>query len=132
MPDKENFNAVIVPMMENTPKCDSMICLEGNGSRESHKGDGYKESETMYTLNTVEQHGVCYGLDRASFNQGKNAQYDFSVEEEKAQPLVARGPGGGTCQTVGSLCARDFKGVGNQYVNEGKVIIQSVGEPSKR
>lgn len=35
-----------------------------------------------------------YGLDRASFNQGKNAKYDFAVEEEIAQPLVARGPGG--------------------------------------
>ena len=37
-----------------------LICLEGNGARESHKGDGYKESETMYTLNTVEQHAVCH------------------------------------------------------------------------
>jgi len=33
--------------------------LEGNGSRDSHKGDGYSESEVMYTLNTVEQHAVC-------------------------------------------------------------------------
>ena len=37
---------------------------------------------------------VCYGLDRASFNQGQNAQYDFSVQEEIAQTLVAKGPGG--------------------------------------
>ena len=80
---------------------------------------------TMYTLNTVEQHAVCYamqrsdelvksdvvstqsarqykgatdlvvyGLDRASFNQGQNAQFDFSVEKEKAQTLVSKGPGG--------------------------------------
>ena len=68
---------------------------------------------------------ICYGLDRASFNQGQNALYDFSVEEELAQPLVARGPGG-TEQTVGALCARDYKGVGNQYVSEGKCIIQSL------
>jgi DNA (cytosine-5)-methyltransferase 1 len=133
------------------------IVIEGNGSRESHRGDGYKESETMFTLNTVEQHAVCvsqdaydkffeneksaslkacggsyggaepitaskagfflnarnngkadtlvatdykdpqvicYGLDRASFNQGRNAQYGFSVTEEQAQTLVAKGPGG--------------------------------------
>ena len=63
------------------------------------------------------------GLDRASFNQGKNAKYDFAVEEEIAQPIVARGPGGGN-DTIGSLCARDYKGVGNQYVDEGKCIIQ--------
>lgn len=35
------------------------------------------------------------GIDRASFNQGKNAKYDISIQEEIAQPLVARGPGGG-------------------------------------
>lgn len=34
------------------------IVLEGNGYRDSHRGDGYAESETMYTLNTVEQHAV--------------------------------------------------------------------------
>ena len=37
---------------------------------------------------------ITYGIDRASFNQGANAQYNFSVEEEKAQTLVAKGPGG--------------------------------------
>lgn len=26
--------------------------------------------------------------------------------------------------TVGALCARDFKGVGSQYVDEGKCIVQ--------
>ena len=107
------------------PACNQggMIVLEGNGSRDSHKGDGYNESETMYTLNTVEQHAVCvgngqynntrlqenvgtlncmhdqqailtYGLDRASFNQGQNAKFDFSVDEELSPPIVARGPGG--------------------------------------
>ena len=108
------------------PACNQggMVVIEGNGSRDSHKGDGYTESETMYTLNTVEQHAVCigngqvdqlsesdkvgalncmhdqqavltYGLDRASFNQGQNAKFDFSIDEELAPPIVARGPGGG-------------------------------------
>ena len=36
------------------------VCIEGNGSRESHKGPGFKESDTMYTLNTTEQHAVAY------------------------------------------------------------------------
>lgn len=35
------------------------ICIEGNGARPSHKGDGYKESEVMYTLNCVDRHAVC-------------------------------------------------------------------------
>ena len=38
---------------------------------------------------------VCqtYGLDRASYNQGKNAQYDFQVVEEQSPTLVAKGGG---------------------------------------
>ena len=36
---------------------------------------------------------VCYCLDRASFNQGKNAKFDFSIEKDKSQPIIARGPG---------------------------------------
>ena len=36
---------------------------------------------------------MAYGIDRAAFNQGRNAKYDFSVESEKEPPLVARGPG---------------------------------------
>lgn len=38
---------------------------------------------------------TCYGIDRAAFNQGENAKYDFAVEDEIAQPIVARGAGGG-------------------------------------
>ena len=37
---------------------------------------------------------ITYGLDRASFNQGQNAQYDFSIKEEMAQTLGSKGPGG--------------------------------------
>lgn len=37
---------------------------------------------------------IVYAIDRASFNQGKNAQFDFSVQEEIAQTIVAKGPGG--------------------------------------
>ncbi len=34
-----------------------------------------------------------YALDRASFNQGKNAQYDFQIsEDDKTQTVVSRGP----------------------------------------
>lgn len=39
------------------------VCLEGNGSRPSHKGDGYCESDTMYTLNATEHHAVAYSLE---------------------------------------------------------------------
>lgn len=52
-------------------------------------------SKSLSSIATDSDHIPCvYGIDRASFNQGKNAQYNFSVEEEKAQTIVAKGPGG--------------------------------------
>ena len=37
-----------------------VIPIEGNGSRESHKGIGFTESDTMYTLNTTEVHAIAF------------------------------------------------------------------------
>lgn len=35
-----------------------------------------------------------YAIDRAAFNQGKNAKYNFSIDKGgKAQTIVAKGPG---------------------------------------
>lgn len=37
-----------------------VIALEGNGARPSHLGKGFSEDGEMFTLNTIEQHSVCY------------------------------------------------------------------------
>ena len=71
-----------------------MVVLEGNGSRPSHHGDGYNESETMYTLNCTENHAVSYGIGRPAMNQGYNARFSFQIEEEKSPTIVASGAGG--------------------------------------
>lgn len=67
-----------------------MIVLEGNGARPSHLGDGYKESETMYTLNTVEQHSVCIPVENAPSYCMTVGCYGH-VAEEKTPTLEARG-----------------------------------------
>ncbi|MDO4157140.1 MAG: DNA cytosine methyltransferase [Oscillospiraceae bacterium] len=71
-----------------------MVVIEGNGSRPSHHDDGYKESDTMYTLNCTENHAVSYGIGRPAMNQGYNAKFSFQIEEEKSPTLVASGAGG--------------------------------------
>lgn len=47
------------------PACNQggMVVLEGNGTRPSHRGDGWSESDVSYTLNTIERHAVAYGID---------------------------------------------------------------------
>ncbi len=97
-----------------------------------------------------------YALDRASFNQGKNAHSDMLVAGfqgkagaeasicygENIAPSLVKTKEAMIAQrysvrrltpsdmlvtpyqeTVGSLCARDYKGIGNQYVSEDKCII---------
>ncbi len=137
MPDKDNFNAVVqsLEVYHCTTGDDMVQTLKARDYKDpqvvAYAVDCYNQTESeevtkaLNSSATDSDHIPCvYGIDRASFNQGRNAKYDFSVEEEKAQTLVSRGPGGGTDQTVGALCARDYKGVGSQYVNEGKCIIQ--------
>lgn len=54
-------------------------------------GGGYVP---MITEEINEPKPPAIAIDRAAYNQGQNAQYNFSVEEELAQTIVAKGPGG--------------------------------------
>ena len=79
------------------PSCNqggmAVVALEGNGARPSHKGSGYSEDNVSFTLNATEQHGVAYGIDRATYNMGQNARFGIAVEEEVEPTMVAKGPG---------------------------------------
>ena len=78
------------------PACNQggIVVVEGNGSRPSHKGDGYKESDVMYTLNTIEQHAVVYAIDRESYNCGQNYARKMGISEDGINStLNAQGPG---------------------------------------
>ena len=41
-----------------------IAAFEGNGYRPSHRGVGINDGEKMYTLNSVEVHGVCVARNR--------------------------------------------------------------------
>ena len=70
------------------PTCNQggIAVLEGNGSRPSHKGDGYKESDVMYTLNATEQHAVAFADVHATLSandgpKGPSSQMMKTPEE---------------------------------------------------
>lgn len=71
----------------------AVVAIEGNGTRPSHKNNGYSEDDVSFTLNATEQHGVAYGIDRATYNMGKNAKFGIAVEGELEPTIVAKGPG---------------------------------------
>ena len=64
------------------------ICLEGNGSRESHFGNGYSESDVMYTLNTIEQHGVLPLTASGVVSKGNGEAW---LMDEKATSITSGG-----------------------------------------
>lgn len=94
-----------------------VYCLQGNGIDRADtagcNGKGWRENE-CYTLNTIDRPAVCYQkqvsscykdaidlvteekpivVDRAYFNQGKNAKYDPQYYTNGTCPtLVAKGP----------------------------------------
>lgn len=64
----------------------------GRKDENGPQGDGVNE-DVSFTLNTVDRHAV-YAIDRAAYNQGKNAQFDISITDDgTAQTVVAKGPG---------------------------------------
>jgi DNA (cytosine-5)-methyltransferase 1 len=92
-------------------------------SAENHPADSrvnIDESGKVQTLTSRMGTGggnvpMVLALDRASFNQGKNAQYDFEISDKGVNsPLVAKGPGavcywdGG--QIAGTLTANNASG----------------------
>ena len=85
----------------------------GRNGKNGPQGDGINE-DVSFTLNTVDRHAVyamttgsftqvardykdptavCYGIGRDTFNQGKNAKFAPTFEEELQPTLVAKGPG---------------------------------------
>ena len=73
--------------------------------------------------------GVVYAIDRAAFNQGKNAQYKIQIDEQGvSHTLVAKGPGA-VCYPVGlkgdiagTLDASYWKGCGERNGTEREII----------
>ena len=62
----------------------------------SHADDVVRMDDIVSPLQARDYKGgkLVYALDRASYNQGKNAQFDFEVSDKGINsPLVAKGPG---------------------------------------
>lgn len=93
-----------VPLVMTYTEADESDQRESNGCRFSERTinrrqeyDNVSESvrPTFRTLcRNSEREVRVMAIDRAAFNQGQNAQYNFSVDESGvAQTLVAKGPG---------------------------------------
>ena len=68
---------------------DASVFAIGNG-----QAAGTGLHDTVESLNCMHDAQALITIDRAAFNQGENAKYDFDVDDSGiAQTIVARGPG---------------------------------------
>lgn len=91
----------------------SYVCMQDGQSKGTICDDG-----TSTTLNASHEQPIVCAAD----DNGKTAVEDDLCGSLKVGGGVALNSNGE--MVVGTLCARDWKGVGNEYVGEGKVICQ--------
>lgn len=151
MPDKENFNAVIQPIAIDMGGGKSSVDIHTDRSptlTTTHYGEpavvydarGNGDGTVAPTMTGDHQNrvtdytGVVIALDRAPFNQGKNAKYDFEISEDGINsPIVAKGPSA-LCYGVetsdgdvaGTLDASYYKGCGMRQGVERTFVVKSV------
>jgi DNA (cytosine-5)-methyltransferase 1 len=98
---------------------------EGGGKGalvQTNKSATLATNNDQYLFQPIYPEAVVYALDRASFNQGKNAQYDFEISDKGVNsPLVAKGPGA-VCYSFDPTASRDageyiLEGVANPLLN---------------
>ena len=91
-----NISEDLSPTLAGTHGGEPAVCVQGSvigrDDNNGPNGSGVNE-DVSFTLNATDKHAVAYGIDRAAFNQGQNALYNFAVEEELEPTMVAKGPG---------------------------------------
>ena len=98
-----------------------------NDSRVSINEDGIVQALTSRMGTGGGNVPMVLALDRASYNQGKNAQYDFEISDKGINsPLVAKGPGavcyGINGDKAGTLDSSYYKGCGMRSGVERDVV----------
>ena len=99
-----DYTSVVVD--STIPILDQATRFSGKrGHKEDGKGNGLgvgQPGDPMNTLTGGDRHAVVYALDRASFNQGENAQYDFEITDSGVNStIVAKGPSA-VCYGIGN------------------------------
>ena len=114
-----------------------VYALQSDGGTSQHgNGSAWNDTGAAYTLNTVDRQSVAYSCKAVAVNQRSEVRYDGGDGETvgaipahpggKQMQCVIEAHGSGTDpDVVGALCASDAKQIGNQYVSQGKVIIET-------
>lgn len=134
------------PTLNTQDKHAVTYAIEGNGQRQSHQGDGYAETDTMYTLNTIERNAVCFQQNQRdevrdmgdasgalSAESGSHQQNyvcygidcrNASLDEEKTHTIQAKANGGISLNCTPSVL---FRQTGFAGYSEGIGTLKESG-----
>lgn len=97
---------------------------DGSTSVNSH-GSGYQDDGSAYTLNCIDRQSVvCIGDDNSNASVDIDLCGTLHVGVGYSMADSAQCVNSSDNGLVNALCASDAKGVGNQYVSDGKLICQ--------
>jgi hypothetical protein len=118
---------------------DAIPIQDGREIEKHQNGLGVgNEGDPMYTLDQTGGQAVAYPIQGTIIGRSDTAGPQGRGVGEDGDPMYtldtisAHGVAYTTSDVVGTLAARDYKGVGNQYVNEHKLIVESEIAPTLR
>ena len=89
---------------------DEVISIEGNGARPSHQGDGYSRGGKMFTLNTIENHAVCYRIGSYESNSMKSDNPNAGIYETDKSMTLDLNCGNPACNHGGNIIVQCYEG----------------------
>lgn len=106
--------------------------MVGREEQNGPQGNGVNEN-VCFTLNTADRHSVVYAIDRAAFNQGENAKYDFEVSDSGVNSTItARGPSAvcyNICSQASDAMQSDNPNSGIYETEQTRTLDLNGGDP---
>ena len=102
----------------------AIVALEGNGSRPSHRGDGFSDGDVSYTLNAVEKHAVCY-QDKVGALCASDYKFPQSQQVEEGKAVVERHTFGNNGHARYDDKPATLKASGGDYPGGENVVVEN-------
>jgi len=121
-----NNQPFVIRENDNLPKAFGICSMDSRGMKSDNPNVGFYEAKVTRTIDGNGGNPIChqggiavvsYGIDRAAFNQGKNAKYNIAVEEELQPTLVSKGPGAVAAPTYSASKSTFFLNVVQEAAN---------------
>jgi DNA (cytosine-5)-methyltransferase 1 len=102
----------------------AVVALEGNGSRPSHRGDGFSGEDVSYTLNSVEHHAVCY-QDKVGALCASDYKFPQQQQVEEGKAVVERQVFGNNGHGRYNDKPATLKASGGDYPSGENVVVEN-------